>query len=68
MPEHVRRILQHKRPVLLRKLAETELDWPDTKLCDDLRNGFRITGAAPATGVFRQQPKPATLTEEELME
>ena len=26
MPEHVRRILQHKRPVLLRKLAETELD------------------------------------------
>ena len=68
MPEHVRRILQHKRPVLLRKLAETELDWPDARLCDDLCNGFRITGAAPATGVFRQQPKPATLTEEELME
>jgi hypothetical protein len=60
MPPHVRKILQHKRPALLAKLATSELEWPDTKLCEDLCTGFRITGSAPATGVFRHQPKLAT--------
>ena len=68
MPEHVRHIMQNKRLVLLEKLAQVELGWPDKELHKELCSGFRITGEARATGVFRQQPKPATMTEEELMQ
>ena len=68
MPEHVRQVLHNKRPALLEKLATEELDWPDKRLYGELCQGFRITGEAPATGVFRQQPKPATMTESELMQ
>ena len=68
MPEHVRHILHNKRPALLEKLATVELDWPDKELYGELCQGFRITGEAQATGVFRQQPKLATMTESELMQ
>ena len=68
MPVHVRHIMQNKRLALLAKLAEVELDWPDKGLHKELCQGFCITGEAPATGIFRQQPKPATMTEDELMQ
>eukprot|EP00435_Cladocopium_sp_Y103_P073695 s366_g44.t1 len=68
MPEHVRMVLHNKRPALLQKLATEVLDWPDREICNDLCKGFRIVGEAPATGIFRTQPKPAVLSESELME
>eukprot|EP00435_Cladocopium_sp_Y103_P036742 s2741_g9.t1 len=68
MPEHVRMVLQNKRPALLQKLATEVLDWPDKEICNDLCKGFRIVGEAPATGIFRTQPKLAVLSEIELME
>jgi len=52
---------------LLNKLATEVLDWPDKFLFDDLCNGFRLVGEAPATGVFKTQPKVGNISEAELM-
>eukprot|EP00435_Cladocopium_sp_Y103_P025318 s3302_g6.t1 len=68
MPEHVRVVLQNKRPAFLQKLATEVFDWPDREICNDLCKGSRIVGEAPASGIFRIQPKPAMLSESELME
>ena len=67
MPSHVRCVMEGKRLCLLNKIACELLDWPDKNLFSDLCKGFRIVGEAPATGVFRNQPRPGNLSEGELM-
>jgi hypothetical protein len=67
MEPHVRKVMNCKRVLLLNKLATEVLDWPDKCLFDDLCNGFRLVGEAPATGVFKTQPKVGNISEEELM-
>ena len=67
LPQHVRNVMRGKRILLLKKLAYEVLDWPDKNLIDDLCSGFKLVGQAPATGVFRVQPRPGNISEEELM-
>ena len=33
-----------------------ELDYPDTKVAEDIRNGFPLRGEMPSTGVFAKKP------------
>ena len=61
----VERIARPKRLLLLRRIAG-EIGWPDAKLHDELEQGFKLTGMASASGVFRPDPRPASLSEEEL--
>ena len=67
MEPHVRKVMSCKRVLLLNKLATEVLDWPDKFLFDDLCNGFRLVGEAPAIGVFKTQPKVGNISEAELM-
>eukprot|EP00435_Cladocopium_sp_Y103_P047490 s255_g14.t1 len=66
MAPHVRDIMSNKRLALLNKVADQCLDWPDKRLHQELKDGFRIVGEALATGVFRIQPKTGSLSEAEL--
>ena len=61
----VERIARPKRLLLLRRIAG-EIGWPDAKLHDELEQGFKLTGMASASGVFRPDLRPASLSEEEL--
>ena len=61
----VERIVRPKRLLLLHRIAD-EIGWPDAKLHDELEQGFKLTGMASASGVFRPDPRPASLSEEEL--
>ena len=67
MPAHVKKVMECKRLCLLNKLACEVLEWPDKNLMRELASGFRLVGEAPATGVFRVQPKPGHISEDELM-
>eukprot|EP00435_Cladocopium_sp_Y103_P010138 s2396_g2.t1 len=68
MPPHVKGIMANKRLALLERVANRCLDWPDKRLHQELKEGFKIVGEAPATGVFRLQPKTGSMSESELME
>eukprot|EP00435_Cladocopium_sp_Y103_P031944 s3086_g8.t1 len=68
MPPHVKGIMINKRLALLERVANRCLDWPDKRLHQEMREGFKIVGEAPATGVFRLQPKTGSMSESELME
>ena len=67
MEPHVRKVMNCKRLLLLNKLATEVLGWPDKTLFEDLCNGFKLVGEAPATGVFKIQPKVGSISETELM-
>ena len=66
MQPHVAHILRGKRLLLLEKLAE-HIGWPDKRLHREIRQGFRLVGAAEASGIFKQQVRIAELSEQELM-
>lgn len=68
MPAHTRRVMKCKRLALLEKIAVEVLDWPDVSLFQELREGFKLTGNIPATGVFKRQARPASMSVEELMQ
>ena len=67
MEPHVRKVMNCNRLLLLNKLATEVLGWPDKFLFEDLCKGFRLVGEAPATGVFKHQPKIGNISETELM-
>ena len=67
MEPHVRKVMNCKRLLLLNKLATEVLGWPDKSLFEDLCNGFKLVGEAPATGVFKMQPKVGNISKTELM-
>ena len=66
LPDHLRTILAGKRFALLERIA-TEMQWPDTQIHDELVKGFRLVGVGTKSNIFREDAKPAALTEEELM-
>lgn len=66
MPSHVQKVMANKRVLLLCKIAYEQLEWPDKTLLNDLTQGFKLTGHLEATGIFKQQPKPAEMSVEEL--
>eukprot|EP00435_Cladocopium_sp_Y103_P019331 s4141_g4.t1 len=59
--------MDNKRLALLQKISDEILGWPDKSVHRELRTGFRLVGEAPATGIFRLQPKTAAMSETELM-
>ena len=65
--EKVSHVLEGKKLLLLEKLATT-IDWPDTQLHQELRQGFMLTGYAAPTGVFRTDVRPAAFDKGQLMQ
>ena len=61
----VRDVLMSKRLCLLEKIAHS-LNWPDKEIHRDMREGFRLTGEPPPSGVFKQDQRRATISEEDL--
>ena len=66
MHPHVAHVLRGKRLLLLEKLAG-QIEWPDRRIHQEIREGFRLVGSAEASGIFKQQVRLAELTEDELM-
>ena len=66
IPSHIRTILASKHVLMLERLAGT-INWPDEKLHDEIRNGFRLVGMGTKSNIFKPDFKPATITEDELM-
>ena len=65
--DKVAQVLVGKNLLLLEKLANA-IDWPDKSLHQELREGFRLTGYAPPSGVFKVEVRPATFDKEKLMQ
>eukprot|EP00435_Cladocopium_sp_Y103_P066931 s1136_g29.t1 len=59
------RVLKGKHLALLEQLA-TEINWPDTAVHAEVRNGFKLIGMQPPSGIFAADIKPRTLSEEDL--
>ena len=56
MPEHVRNVLGDKRLVLFKEILD-DLNYPDTKLTDDIACGFKLSGYMTKSNVFRARSK-----------
>ena len=56
MPEHVRNVLGDKRLVLFKEILD-DLDYPDTKLTEDIACGFKLSGYMTKSNVFRARSK-----------
>ena len=67
MHANVAKVLKDKRLLLLEKLA-TEVGWPDVNLFKELRTGFKLTGYAPPSGVFKTDLRPSAFGKAQLMQ
>ena len=56
MPEHVREVLGGKRLVLFKEILE-DLNYPDSKLIDDIAGVFKLSGYMTKSNVFRARSK-----------
>ena len=56
MPEHVRAVLGNKRLLLLKEIL-IDLEYPDTRLVDDISAGFNLSGYMTKSNVFRSRCK-----------
>ena len=65
MEPQVAEVLKSKRLLLLAKIAN-EIGWPDEGLHKEIRQGFRLVGKAPYSGVFKRELKKAPHTEADL--
>ena len=65
MPEHVRRVMEGKRVLIMEELAK-EMNWPDMGLFSELKEGFKLVGTFRPTGVFKTGVTIANLSEDEL--
>ena len=65
-PDHVRKVLANKNVLFWRDILNS-LDFSDVDLWRDLRQGFRLTGWMPASGVFPKRLRPPALTKDELL-
>ena len=63
----VSHVLAGKRLLFLEKLANS-IGWPDTNLHRELREGFKLTGYAAPTGVFKTELRPAPFDKQQLMQ
>ena len=59
-------VLKTKNLLLLEKIA-TSLNWKDTAIHSDIRNGFRLTGNPLPSGIFAPDFKPALMEEVDLI-
>ncbi|CAE7229711.1 unnamed protein product [Symbiodinium sp. CCMP2592] len=66
LPPSVAEVVKGKRLLLLDRIAKS-LQWPDTRLHQDMTSGFKIVGEEFPSGIFPLEPRPATLTPEELL-
>ena len=65
--EKVAQVLQGKRLLLREKLANS-IGWPDSGLHRELKEGFKLTGHSPPSGVFKTELRPASFDKEQLMQ
>ena len=65
MPPHVKRVMEGKRVLVMKELAE-EINWLDMGLFTEMCEGFRLVGTFEATGVFKPGVTVANLSAEEL--
>ena len=65
MPEHLRKILEPKRLLLLAEILKEE-DYPDQDAFSELALGTELTGQVPCTGVFDKCFRPAELCVDQL--
>ncbi|CAE7216565.1 pol [Symbiodinium sp. CCMP2592] len=63
----VEKIVARKNLTLLRRVAE-DLQWPDATIIDDIENGFELVGEAKVTGIFEVDPKPSSMSVDELLD
>eukprot|EP00435_Cladocopium_sp_Y103_P052227 s792_g16.t1 len=63
----VAQVLVGKRLFLLEKLAAS-IQWPDTDIHKELREGFKLTGYAKPSGVFKTEVRPAAFGKDQLMQ
>ena len=50
----VARILKGKRLLVLEELAK-DIGWPDERIHQELREGFKLTGRSPPSYIFKQE-------------
>ena len=60
LPQHLQRILEGKRLLLWREIL-VDLEYPDVAVIDDMCSGFKLTGWAPSTAVFRPDVRRPSL-------
>ena len=65
LEEGVAAVLKGKRILLLRHIAH-DIKWQDMDVFDEMCQGFRIVGHQPASGIFALEPRPASISVEEL--
>ena len=65
LEEGVRVILQPKRLLLLKRIAQ-DMQWPDMELFAEIDSGFELVGLQEPSGVFDLEPRPQQISEEEL--
>ena len=63
----VARILKGKRLLVLEELAK-DIGWPDERIHQELREGFKLTGHSPPSHIFKQEFRPASMSKEKLMQ
>lgn len=66
LPCHLKKLMADKQLLMLEKLAKN-IGWPDAGLHDEMRAGFRLVGVGGKSNIFKPDFKPATITENELM-
>ena len=65
MPAHMQTVMEGKKLLLLERIANS-LNWPDEKIHEHLRQGFRLVGHPEVSGIFAKTTVPASMTEDEL--
>ena len=63
MDSHVRRVLQNKRVVLFKRFLD-DLQYPESKVADEMAEGFPLCGWLPSSGVFPTRIRPPEIHEE----
>ena len=66
MEPGVRHVLEGKRILLLERIAK-DIGWVDVSLFDEIKEGFRLVGDMPHTGVFARELRPGGLSVEQFV-
>ena len=66
MEPGVRHVLEGKRILLLERIAK-DLGWVDVNLFEEIKEGFRLVGDMPHTGVFARELRPGGLSVEQFV-
>ena len=58
-------ILEGKKLLLLERIAAS-LNWPDMAIFQEIRDGFKLVGLQPPSGIFSIEPRPSAFSAAEL--